>query len=964
MTRPPGGAAPADAGALPRRSRNTMRVALRFSRRTALRRRGRSVLVAAMIAIPVAGMSAGTVYVASGIPTTEERIGYTLGQADARIDVVSPPDPNARQDPASESWLETDRDPVTGQPTGYDPEDPLMDPRDVLPSDAEVRTLSESSATVRTVAGVGGVAVLEGDGGQPELEGRTQLIDGRAPRNGSEVALNAAAMERLGVGIGDEVVVTQPRAVRLDVVGQVEDRRRPGSQAELFVRPGAITGATIAEQLSGTSFYVIGHDIDWDEVQNLNRRGFQVYSRTVVLDPPPASDVDPAFSTGSWTDLINSSQVGLIAIAGAFALFEVCLLAGAALLVGTRSDLRALATMASVGADRRVLFRAVSSTGLVLGGVGAVVGVGIGVLAGWAAFAILDDGNSIQFPGFHPEPVPLIVVGLIGVLAGWLASLAAARTAARLDIVAALRGARRPRPARRGAWAAGIALVIAGGTGLAGGGVLEFLAYWPDYDDTRAWMGLLLIVVGAIVMQIGAVIVVPSILRGAARVMSRFGTAARIASRDAARTTARSVPTLAAVMSTIFLASFLATFLSSGQAATDRSYDYWMEPGAYSGPLLTGPADGTGTTERGFADPEQVRDLRTLLTGVLGDVDVDIVDAALPAGYRSDATDDDVSTFPSVDPAYACGNVSAPDCDLPARLRSAGSPLLYVGDADTVATLLDAPSPPQVTRILDQGGAVALSPEFLHDDGSVRLETRHDPLWVQGEPPPAPDSGTFIHAEELHATLVTPAHTEGLGVVISPDTADRLGIDHGPSLFVAYLDTPPSSQQNDALFAGYSSLPSNAGGVFAVYGRYEAGPPQYGEVSAWIALGIAALVTFAASAVAIGLARADARRDDEVLDAVGAPPALRRSIAFWQAITVGLIGCVIGAAIGLLPTLALSVPPLIAAQDEIPTDAMPISVFAPPWLQLGLAVVAVPLAIALGSWLVPGRRRIAVRRTE
>jgi hypothetical protein len=56
---------------------------------------------------------------------------------------------------------------------------------------------------------------------------------------------------------------------------------------------------------------------------------------------------------------------------------------------------------------------------------------------------------------------------------------------------------------------------------------------------------------------------------------------------------------------------------------------------------------------------------------------------------------------------------------------------------------------------------------------------------------------------------------------------------------------------------------------------------------------------------------------------------------------------VLGAATGLVPAWALS------------AVGLP---FVPPWLQIGIAVVALPLVIASGSWLLATRSKVSARR--
>jgi hypothetical protein len=211
-----------------------------------------------------------------------------------------------------------------------------------------------------------------------------------------------------------------------------------------------------------------------------------------------------------------------------------------------------------------------------------------------------------------------------------------------------------------------------------------------------------------------------------------------------------------------------------------------------------------------------------------------------------------------------------------------------------------------------------------------------------------------MHAATIPAHYLDPGFALSFGIMISPATADELGLDYGPSRVLAALREPPTEQQQQALWAGIPMITGSSNF------RYEAGPSRGGDGFGWAALGLTALISFAAASVAIGLARADGRRDEEVLDAIGAPPRLRRGVAFWQAIVIAGIGTVLGAAVGLLPVLALHLATVLGPPEAVATGPMPD--FAPPWLQLGLTMVGVPLAIALGSWATAGRRRVAVRR--
>ena len=173
-----------------------------------------------------------------------------------------------------------------------------------------------------------------------------------------------------------------------------------------------------------------------------------------------------------------------------------------------------------------------------------------------------------------------------------------------------------------------------------------------------------------------------------------------------------------------------------------------------------------------------------------------------------------------------------------------------------------------------------------------------------------------------------------------PETANSLGLEYGPSAVVGYFTLVPSEAQRDELNATLAVLTHSESSQFPVF--FETGPTQWSEPTVWGLLGGNALIALAAAAVALGLARADGRRDDAILSSLGASPKLRRSFGFWQAIVLAGVGSIVGVAFGTVPALALA----------LPGGPMP---FALPWLHLLLTAIAVPLAIALGSWLTAGQ---------
>jgi hypothetical protein len=201
-----------------------------------------------------------------------------------------------------------------------------------------------------------------------------------------------------------------------------------------------------------------------------------------------------------------------------------------------------------------------------------------------------------------------------------------------------------------------------------------------------------------------------------------------------------------------------------------------------------------------------------------------------------------------------------------------------------------------------------------------------------------------IRSVTLPATLQAPLHGYHFAVFMSAATARSIGLGTAPGLVLARVSGPPTDAENDTLNAAATSITGGDPNNSPLYFRVEPGPPTTASVVSWALLALCAIIVLGAASVAIGLARADGRRDDYVLLATGAPPALRRSFGFWQAICLAGTGTIIGVVLGTLPVLAISRP--------VTTANLPTIAFAPPWLQLILTAIAVPLLIACGSWLL------------
>jgi hypothetical protein len=268
---------------------------------------------------------------------------------------------------------------------------------------------------------------------------------------------------------------------------------------------------------------------------------------------------------------------------------------------------------------------------------------------------------------------------------------------------------------------------------------------------------------------------------------------------------------------------------------------------------------------------------------------------------------------------------------------------IWVGTASQLAQVIGAAPSAEAKRALADGGAVALHPQFVQN-GHVTVSWWPVSYWQdatnQQKHLPAARSDT------LAAVVQKTEHPLPYGVFISPATARSLHLDYADSLVLASTKTPATQEQLDGIASRVDVAIGVPGSYFA---DAERGPATDAGLTSWALLGLAGVIAIGAAAIAIGLARADGRRDQAALAAIGAGPRVRRGFGFWQAVVLTGTGSVLGAAVGLVPALALTLPGTGTTFDA-------------PWLQIAATAVLMPLAIAAASWLFVGRGRVSVRR--
>ena len=92
-------------------------------------------------------------------------------------------------------------------------------------------------------------------------------------------------------------------------------------------------------------------------------------------------------------------------------------------------------------------------------------------------------------------------------------------------------------------------------------------------------------------------------------------------------------------------------------------------------------------------------------------------------------------------------------------------------------------------------------------------------------------------------------------------------------------------------------------------------------------------------AVALGLARADARRDDFTLASLGASPSLTRAAAGWRAAIIVATSLSIGMVVGITAGW-------VDGHRDVETT------FSAPWLTFAGALIAVPVRDGALAWVM------------
>ncbi|WP_028643849.1 ABC transporter permease [Nocardioides sp. URHA0020] len=870
------------------------RLPLRLARREAARARGRSVLVLVMIALPVLAVTAADVVIQTAQVSAAEGLDRRLGSADALI---------TYQPGSGQVFQDVDPTVSTSNGTG--------DTEQVLPELAEVEqavgpgttgiSWDQGSVGVETAKGVSDTEVSELDLRDPLSDGIFDVTSGRPAAATDEIVINHELADR-GFDLGDELTVRG--GATYTVVGIGDGTSYHGYPMAVGL-PGSLG---LAEKRYQASFLVGGGAVSWDQVRELNAEGALVLSRAVVLDPPPRSEIPDevkAFESGT-----DSAMVAVIVLIVVMALIEVVLLAGPAFAVGARRQSRALALMAATGGTPRQARRVVLANGVVLGGIGAILGVLVGLVVAWLSLPIVQHFSDERLGPFDVPWPHLLGIAAFGLLSALLAAVVPAWIASRQDVVAVLAGRRGDRRPSLRSPLLGLVLL---GVGIAGA-VLG-----------ASGRGEFFIAGAAIAAVLGMILLVPVVLVAVARLARRFPLTLRYAVRDAARHRSRTVPAVAAVAATVAGVVALGIGVTSDEAENEGTY-------VASLPM------GTGVVTDAFAEGEQWDTLRAATLRGLPEATVTPMQGVAEGG-------DEEKTSYYVEVLVPGSDDSEEDTRLLEYSSSVFGSSVLVGDELPSALDLPASARGPAAATLRSGGAVVFTDRGVESERIEVVAHRYDPDATDEK----------VTRVTVPALVVPVADGRSAPVaVVTTATAERVGVPVG-TMGLAVTGAGVSEQQESDAQEALAGIDENA--TLYVERGYQTDDET---VIVQLVLGaLGAVLMLGGTLTATFLALSDARADLATLSAVGAAPRTRRGVAAAYALVVGMVGAALGAAVGLIPGIAVSYPLTRGYEPGAAAHYLDI-----PWLLIVGLVVVLPLLTALVVGLSARSRLPLVARLD
>ncbi|MBD2759389.1 ABC transporter permease [Yimella sp. cx-573] len=912
----------------------TWRVMMRLARRDLAKNPGRATLTMSSVALPVLVLATMATLLASLSISDLEAAPAQMGQGAATAKVASAIDTSGdkfgikQRDNNAENVSESG---LSGK---------LWNGK--RPTDAEsIGAVARGTAHPVTIASSRAVVgerrirslVLGVDLRKPVYAGTATLTSGRLPAAPDEVLVTRAGA---AVGIPEKGSFTLHVEGAPDRIMKVVGTATTPEAQDLVALPQTSAPGFVVER------YLIDRTqpVTWDEVQRLNEYGLQVQSR-YLLEHPELAPSDSAGVDRQMEAVIMLLLTGVVLL--------TALIAGPAFTTSGARQRRVLGQLASNGATHSMLRRYVIAQALLLGVFASALAVALGAAAG-LAIAYVGMRVAPQHT-YGPLEVPwmqlfgLLVIGAVSAL---IAALVPAVSAARVDVLSALRGQVSRHRARAGWPIVGLLASIAGG-----------LLLWNTITGPLAG-GEVKVALGGGLLFGGAVMALPWLLAQIARAAGALPIAGRMATRDIGRQRSRASSGVAAVMAATALMTALAVAGTSDLAQARRDY-------IPQAPVGEGMGSGS---------PTQLAKFATAVRGLEPSLRVSSVNSVTEA--RDWPTPEaPPSTIPQTElvalPAQCPVPTSVPPQQPKAGCEVLGGQLLGSGNSISVIDPVDA------ARILglsgaDQtwlaaGNALALQqPSFGYPQGyagtaaqqtkvipeSVEKSGQLKLAWDKISPTLQGPGRTLAHSTTVKVRVIdgTTSLRAFFGSVIILPTS--MATEHQWPLSIIQLRfSKPGGLSKDAEQRISDRAPDAIG--FDV----ERGYSDRSIAVIRIMIASFALIVLIVTLIGTALAQAESRADQATLASIGAPRSIRRRIAGGYALVIGFVGSAIGFVVGLVPGIAATWPLTMERWNPLAAKRPLINI---PWELLAPALIGVPVVAALAAMLVTRSNPSITRR--
>ena len=528
----------------------------------------------------------------------------------------------------------------------------------------------------------------------------------------------------------------------------------------------------------------------------------------------------------------------------------------------------------------------------------------------------------------------LAVLAGLAVLVGVLAALVPAWISSRLDVVSALAGRRGIIRSRRRWVLLGVVL------GAAGGGLAAFGAWRIDW---------VLIVIGLAVAELGVVLCTPAIVGLVARLGRFMPLAPRIALRDTSRNRTAAAPAISAVMAAVVGSLAVGVVLIASTERDRDAYRSASRPGDVA-VFVGGPKQAPGdqqslpaealATMRSIMPIEQVHeigvpscDTELCFVGMRPPLALDCPYAPYLLQHEPTAAEQRAARRDS-----RCAGVGHRYTYFGGMGSDNGMVVVIDATAAGAAANLTSEDADRAAAALRAGDVVVNDARYL-DNGRVTLAiTTASPEGQRRDTRTVTASGFALpHRSPAPIAMMTTA------------TARSLGLSSTPIITLATTSRMPTQEERDRLQAAL-------GDRFPFVVVEE---PSTDTTGLLVLAIVAGVITLGAAAIATGLAAADGRADLGTLAAVGASPRVRRMLSLSQSGVIAGLGSLLGAAAGLSASMAV-----LFALNQRYADIWPAPTpyrIAVPWLNVGIALLVVPLIAMLGAGLLT-RSRLPIER--